>query len=432
MADFYAQERLESGLQDSQTNWDTPSQNSLTVITNEKKEKYKNKAKSDFESAGFAAMATLPVVTGTGIVMMFNGDKDRFGISDMVRILGLPIAIGGIVIDTIKAPFTILGALAFALKGLKNGFISLFHHDKKVDYQTKEIIDSFFHRFGNTMQILVHLNLETPESILAKMKSKDTVQLSVLCALTTLNTAFASRYLNNNSILLSNGKILHKEHCPKDGLEIFNSVEKLKLVIKGIAPLMTNNKNASGFIMPWIPLIKGILENKIKIEDAAKNLSEQNLVYLKSIITTMTNVGELITDKKEFVKKIDSSLQSTSATQLQLQPIIDNKQIVFLDVNNKDIVHPAVYKDGLLYEYNSKSYCQKHEIIKFYHDQNLDIDPITTQKIKDAVIANDGHLYDLSTVQEYKSKGFRGFDGSIISHWIPCRVEEWKFRIVEN
>ena len=187
-----------------------------------------------FKNAIIGIILSAPIITGLGLSIIFSsfGNNRDDNINSIARMLGIPIAIGGFIIDTIKFPFTITWSIGALMTSIFYRFKSLLTEStqikQQIEQQIEEITLSFIHRFANTIQLLVVLHLETAETITDKFDNykngKDPSGLISLCVLTILNTAYASRRLSNSSILLANGKILYRIHCPKKYIDIFDSV----------------------------------------------------------------------------------------------------------------------------------------------------------------------------------------------------------------
>jgi len=427
------------------------------------------RAKNALDHAKGGAVASAPIVTGIGLAMMFSPGHDRFGISDVIRILGFPVAVGGLVIDTVKLPFTAtysVGALFWA--GILK-FKSLFTRPNKDEQQTREIMESFAHRFANTMQLLVAMNLETPESIVDKFDKyqtgKSSREFAALCALTTLNTAYASRALLAPSILLANGKVLHRQNCPKQGLDIFESVLEIRNVLRQLNLHRKNNREATPIVLQWVPILKQALENKDYQIDSSLDKNTRDM--LTNLVTLLRQIGKRATSKKPLKQKA-TSLQNdslTSAQQVPYRVIVStqnlreqttstqqneqttstqqNEQTRSTQHNEERLIDPQTHEviidavvgsNGLLYNHSTAQTLLSSRtitrFIKFYsaggpnqvikNSEELTIDPITCNDIEKPVVANDGRVYDEETALNLIQNHAIGVGGQVLTDYINC------------
>lgn len=403
------------------------------------------------------ALASTPIITKIGLEMMFHSGHDDFGIGTVFRMLSLPVAVGGIVLDTIKFPITGTISLGALFWGTLLKIKSLFtkeSHDKK---QIKEITNSFMQRFGNTIRLLVGLKLETAESINESFqnyfKKHDNNGLEALCALTTLNTAYASRALSSDSVLLANGKVLHKKHCPKEGLEIFNLVVKVKNSLRQLGLHQKSNREATPMIIKWIPLLKSCLESKdkISITDSFPDKMEvpdfETCNILDKIIRNLKQIGKNVVNKKPLDKNSKymhkSSLHGLPKEKKSPKELINanksgnlsNVPSVFIDKKNKNEIFDAVVADnGYLYNRSTvRELLFTGDISRYYllysangpkslsvGHEDFKIDPITCEEIENLVICNDGRFYDRDTANDLIRAKLIGVGGILIENYIEC------------
>lgn len=384
-----------------------------------------------------------PIFTYTGIMMLTTKGSDRFGIGDGIRLLGIPVAIGGIVVDVLKFPvtttFSLVSFAASAIFKIK----SFFTKTSKDGDHNKEILDSFNQRFANTMKILVSLNLETPETIADKINDfKDNIKSKKflsLCALTLLNSAFASRRLDNNSILLSNGKILHKKHCPKKYLPIFDVTIELRNALRSLGLHNKSNSDASPIIIEYIPIIKNIIEDdNYKFNN---NLSISKKLYINKLTKILKITSKfLVTGNPS--QKLLSSIEKNSMTNIENMPSHvldinnnDNNNSVFIDFSTKEkIVYAVIGDDGNLYNLETAKYLiNTNKLNRFtilYSagaplnlDRNSDefiIDQISCDEIKNHVVCNDGRIYDRDMALNLIQNNLIGIGAIKLTDFIEC------------
>ena len=451
------------------------------------------KANEALEIAKNYALVSTPIITKIGLEMMFHSGHDDFGIGTVFKMLGLPVAVGGIVLDTIKFPITGTISLGALFWGTLLKIKSLFTKESHDEKQIKEITNSFMQRFGNTIRLLVGLKLETAESINDSFqnyfKKHDNNGLEALCALTTLNTAYASRALSSDSVLLANGKVLHKKHCPKEGLEIFNLVVKVKNSLRQLGLHQKSNREATPMIIKWIPLLKSCLESKDKISitnsfpDKMEVPDFETCNILDKIIRNLKQIGKNVVNKKPLDKNSKymhkSSLQGLPKEKKSPKELINanksgnlsnanksgnllnanksgnllnanksgnllnanksgnlsNVPSVFIDKKNKNEILDAVVADnGYLYNRSTaEELLFAGDISRYYllysangpkslsvGHEDFKIDPITCEEIENLVICNDGRFYDRDTANDLIRAKLIGVGGILIENYIEC------------
>lgn len=436
-------------------------QNQNTTTEN----KHKIKAEKAFKLSKEAGFLTLPVLTGLGLTMLqslFSNNKSGMqgGIDTAIGMAGVPMTIGGFVIDVIKAPVTgsiAIGAFGYAL--LQKS-LSWFTSTNTDENQINEITESFQQRFLSTIQILIALKIETEESITEKfeqLKNSNPNGFMTLVAITILNSAYASRCCGKDTILLANGNILHKKHCPQSGIEIFNMIVELRNFLCDLDYNTKTNKETMPMIIKWLPIIKQALEDdsmEIEFSDESyDNLNKciyllkkisKKIIKLKSITKNEDKLQDLSSDKiRKIPYKIIATRKPYEVTSISTTTNSSNQEAVvpiLYDYENKNIINDAVVgSNGYLYNKLSAIDLQKKNkisrFIKLYSaggpmnpDKNsseLKIDPITCEEIKQTVIANDGRIYDLTTVLRLIQNKQIGMGGSIITDYIICDPKKW-------
>jgi len=257
--------------------------------------KEQEEIKEAFSVAGDAAfMAAVPVVTAAGIAMIFSPSSrgSYMDFTACIRMLGVPVAIGGLVVDAVKLPVLSVFSLGAVLYGVGRWVKSLFVKPNDVAAQKKEIMESAAHRFANTCQLLVSMRLETPNSILDKIKSfqeataaknkQEKRGMALLCGLTALNTAFASRRLDASCILLANGRVLFRKKCPSEGRPFFDAILRLRELLKRAGLDNKSNAQATPLLLEWLPLLKTLTEVQLVV-DRGVDLRANNLLVAMSV-----------------------------------------------------------------------------------------------------------------------------------------------------
>jgi hypothetical protein len=217
------------------------------------------KAADNAKSAGSMA---LPTLTMAGIGMLTAPSSGGY---DILRPLGLPLTIGGFVIDVVKAPVCLAVATEEGARAGITKLISLLFEKSGPQQALNNIFKSFLLRMRETATLLVALGLEDETALDQKLKSGD---IEELVGLTLLHTAYASRR-RHDGLLFANSKILTRKDCPEEGYELFDKVialkesikEALKLAgIQSFAATKEKEKEVeleeSRVVCQWIKLIK--------------------------------------------------------------------------------------------------------------------------------------------------------------------------------
>lgn len=369
-----------------------------------------------------------------GIMLMFTPSQGGYlDLAGLFRLLGIPIAIGGIIIDVAKAPFTLFGSIFCLVKGAIYGIASIFEQNNNAEKrQIAEIMDSYKIRFANTLKLLIAMDLETNESVLQKINKKDH-GLQVLISLTTLNTAYASRFLTVDSILLANGKILQRVNCPAEGRDIFNYIINIKNKLRELDFHMMTNAEATPLIKEFIPQIKNILDNPIRKSELK---SMEINPYVREIILVLYDIGSSGIKKKSLTRKM-SDIKSRLVG--DIKDVIENRdaKLIFVDHSTGlDLVKPVIGNDGYLYSEGLALHLMRQRELRSYikYKASLDpkhadfyIDPITGDEIKKMVVANDGKIYDMETAKQMKIRKVRGIIGIKIDNYTICNMP-WKWK----
>lgn len=243
------------------------------------------------QTAKDAAHASLPVITGVGIAML--GDKGGYL---PLAPLGVPVTVGGIVIDTVKAPFCLAVATEEAIRAGIMKLASLVFEGSPTEREIDRIFSSFLIRMRDTAAILVALELESSDVLNEKLMSGD---IEDLVGLTLLHTAYASRNYDAG-LLLANNKSLEREDCPPEGLMLFDTIMALKNSIRAALNVANKNDHAIGsdereleesrIVCQWITTIKA--GKTLSLNDVPE-VSVDQIAVVNSIICQIENLKKL-------------------------------------------------------------------------------------------------------------------------------------------
>lgn len=236
------------------------------------------------------AWKTLPVVTAFGIEWATQKNMP------FLSLIGIPIAVGGIPIDILKFPFMALGTIASLPKTAITGLMAL--SEKKFnaeEAQTDKIMGSVKIRLANTCRLLIVMKLETEESIAKKIRANGR-DLQVLISLTALNTAFASRFIADDSILLANGNTLNLRNCPAEGIDILSYILEIKNTLRDLKLHEMSDDEAASFIIGTVPTVKRLLENPCIDESISPHIHE--------IVSVLYRIGTEATQQPSFKKQV--------------------------------------------------------------------------------------------------------------------------------
>lgn len=235
--------------------------NGFFKLKKEKEEKpIEQAAKDALENAQLAAYAILPLITASGVSLMMEKNGGFINLSA----LGLPLVIGGFVLDTLKAPFCIAIATEEAIRAGMIKLVSLVFEHSPTQLEIDRIFKSFLIRMKDTATLLIALGLEDADVLNRKLQSGD---IEDLVGLTLLHTAYASRHYPDG-LLLANNKTLERQNCPTLGLPLFDKIMALKQSIRFALHidyyfdyLSQEKKNEcelkeSAIVCQWIKLIK--------------------------------------------------------------------------------------------------------------------------------------------------------------------------------
>ena len=256
------------------------------------------RASESLSTAGAAAALTAPVITLFGLGMIREGASDSGPLGSLFVVAGIPLTVGGLVIDLGKPVVTVPTAVIYAIKGLFEKIYARIARPPKDTAQLKALTESTQKRLGATARLLVHLGLETPDSIaqifdnwLTQPSAPESLRgLARLFEFTALHSAYASRGgLQSDALLLANNRLLRRTDCPKSALPIFDAIiaVKAKLVALGLGT--KSNSEAEPFIHEWLPVLKGQLEGTpTRLPQTA-----QSVQILQEITASLKSIGQM-------------------------------------------------------------------------------------------------------------------------------------------
>lgn len=274
--------------------------------------------------------------------------------------------IGGIVTDTVKLPTTVKKTTGTLFWNSVTKIKSMVTRNKNVEKQSSLdevrvkpnirtqnncITESFDLRFIDTMRLLVELNLETTESINAKIqdsvKNENHKELETLCGITLLNIACASRGLSENAVLLANGNVLHRKDCSKQGIRLFDHVLRIKEQFKKLKFHELSNGEVVPVLLDWLPGIKLAIEHseseqldydirnvmRIILSKNHENYpDEDSLIILEDLVQILTNKNtDSLSAKNHILMKKKSQHNLLNHNSM-------NKHLS-LNLNTSDCVH---------------------------------------------------------------------------------------------
>lgn len=178
----------------------------------------------------------------------------------MIRASGfmsLPMAI---INDILKAPLRLTQAAITATRG------AIGSRAQKEKFQQKVItilLGSFLCRFEATLMILIHLGVETPQSLHDQFEDG---KLDHFLTLTLFFTAFASRQAPDGCVFLASGQKISRQQCPAVGLDLFDQIHKLKIEIIFMA-LPKTTPEVTPLVKEWIPTILKSLQDPASVTE---------------------------------------------------------------------------------------------------------------------------------------------------------------------
>ena len=288
------------------------------------------------------------------------------------------------------------------------------------------------------MKLLVTLGLETPESINNKLnefkkdlKSKNFLSL---CALTILNSAYASRRLSSDSILLANGKILYRTDCPKNCLDVFDITMKIKFFLRELGLDNKNNINSTLIITKWIFYLKILLENdEFKLDDSISNVNEtarrETSIILVKLSSLLKNACKIISySNDEDLNELHDNSTDDIPKIIKVYNVLKDR------ATRQNITHAVIGDDGYLYNIETAEELIHKDVLKKYivlhsgggpteldaNSEDFMLDPISCEEIKNPVVANDGYIYNSSTCILLMQHKFNGIVSIPITFYIEC------------
>ena len=97
---------------------------------------------------------SIPRLILVGISILDISEKDHYDVGTVIKLLEFPVAVGGLVNDVAKIPFSLTYYISSLITSCVSKVKTLFIKTNNEEQQVKEVISSFIHRFGNTMKSL--------------------------------------------------------------------------------------------------------------------------------------------------------------------------------------------------------------------------------------------------------------------------------------
>jgi hypothetical protein len=246
---------------------------------------------------GFASSA-LPWVTAAGLVLLTEKEHKSMGVVDLsgLKYLGLPLAMGGAVIDVIKAPICLVVASEEAVRAGVCKLASYVFENGPGHDTVNQVFKSFLIRLQITASILVKLELEKEDILDRTLKSG---QMEKLIGLTLLYSAYDSRHCSEKEgIVLATGEIFLEKHCPSDERykQLFKKTVELKNLIKEVLASLNLGegeqalREEANVICKWIRII---YRNKLLKEEEAPEYSSAEIAIINKIMDEIKNLARL-------------------------------------------------------------------------------------------------------------------------------------------
>lgn len=255
------------------------------------------KAKAAAEKAGLAAFTALPVYTGMGLLMIVAGRNATGERAGIMRAMGVPVLIGGFLVDVVKWPFHLVYATAKAAEaGVTKIASAVIEGTPQYEFE-KTMLASFIIRLTQTAQLLDALGLEKTEVLEAKLQSGD---INDLIGLTLLHTAFASRHYQGDTLSLANNSALKREDCPAIGLELFDTcIQAKNLIAEALGGLPQRHddelyRRESMIVAKWLPYIRAGKPVEINEVPGADAGSLATLNKLIAMLAPLSNQAKAI------------------------------------------------------------------------------------------------------------------------------------------
>lgn len=256
-------------------------------------EQDQKEASEAFLNAKEAAKNMGPTVILSGVDMMRHPGQDFA--APIVMSLGFFVAISGIILDPLKAPFAAVIATEEALHGsyikIKSLITDGMHPDPEQNF-IKKIYLSFIDKMNTTANLLIHSGLEKKEDLSNKIKSHD---IQELIGLSILYSAYHSR--TYPGILLSNEYVLTRSNCPPVYQALFDKFMVLKDLINSALdisfPLRNPNKADSirdaEKASQWIQYIKS---GKLLVAEDNNQFTEHEISLINHIILQIAELKQ--------------------------------------------------------------------------------------------------------------------------------------------
>lgn len=445
---------------------------------------WKEKRDSAWENSKTAACHATPWITKLGFDMLTCSPakgNDTLGILVLLEIfakaLGLPVLIGGLVIDTIKAPFALVVMGEEAVRAGVCGLASTVIGPKPSDApQIEALYASFLLRFREAISLAVYIDEETQEGLEKKFAEDSQMDMITIAFLLT---AWHSRTQPDHRLLLATGKYLNHEDCPEELRPFLQVVVTCREEIRKSFPHNLNqpltSQHVKQFLDRWfIPIRRAIAHNTplelswarsdtsggggvvraLNDDDDADVKREQ-----QSIKQTLKALQGLLREAKRrevaFLKQQGISY-STSVTAEQVLQFRDRMMAATLSTTEEEETvttasrapppssgdeSPIIVSTTSPETENIRIWKEKQRERRaamaqrrYRNTGNVPeeyIDPVTKEMMVVPVLANDGIYYDHFTAWYMKEHNQRGCRGIVITqyHEDPVLREEIEMHI---
>lgn len=431
---------------------------------------WKDAGKKASSNAQNAAEAAIPFCTGlTLFVSIFGvtaGCKSFWHPTYFIG--GLIVTPFAIAVDTVKA---VVALPAAGEEKLRSEFCfaaaKIAGPQGKDDPQVQALYTSFLLRFRELVSLLVHLGVETEESLQQKIQrgangGASNPECMALFMLTFLLTAWQSRCEQADRLLLANGKYLIRRDCPRYFLEFFDAVVKCRRELQKCFPhdhgQPLEDRHVDAFIRHWLlPMRTTMTDPQTTLDDCWNAIAETAPIQSRDKAPIQTTFGFLQKMRKAAEVKEMEFLQLQRVTYETLvsreqidqfyqqilwastHPATTNRdrrsehsqissygaqetQIIELsDVNTTEIEKWRQAKEdrgrqAILLE---RKFAEQNRVCERPDDRYVIperyFDVITQQPFGLPVRANDGQHYDITTAYCMKAQRQRGVCGIVIT-----------------
>lgn len=255
-------------------------------------------AKNAMNNSRDAFVNSLPTYTLIGLQLLYS----EGGLPN-ARFLGLPLMIGGVIVDLAKMPILLtLGVEELIRAGICKLTSAIFE-DTPENEEHKRILHSFEQRVKDTACCLIASGFETTESLKAKISEEG---IGELVGLSLLLSVYDSRHCYYE-FKLASGKSLARYNCPKEEIPVYDKLLEVNDLIirafslahlKDLSPEERNFREAE-IALTWVPLIrKGTPITQEDKPEAAKEAIDL-VNHMIEIIASLKSPMALLLHEKE-------------------------------------------------------------------------------------------------------------------------------------